>query len=433
MTRKISTTVVPYSKQYPQYLAPDAQIGQVAAYLSQVETQVDSHTLEIAIPVRMGQYIGDIGIESGDRLLIFMQAPKIGHLPPPLRVGDKILRFESSSGDISVHSHGKRELLIGKPDDARQLIPDVDLRYFVPHRYLDSIAHSTLMLRFDLELNNWVAMCMGTTGVMIDEADLHNEQFPLNQSQTLRFFAPDDPYHNYPLAEMLIRSERVQADSDWTQIQVGNELVTIRVGWEREKQLLNVSDNVRITQILNGLARYNRLMLNDHVQVFLLRLIAPEQALQILRRYPDGFLYAPIRETYSQTVLHLRDIQDASRVYSLYVGQDDEEKSIGFRLSQTATNPSLDLDLYAALLQRGHDPHLFDTNSPYQAWLLYRGDEHSWWLRLDEDACIPVYINNTRLTVNLHPLMAGDVLTFGPGLTNYYVRLVADMGENDTL
>ena len=427
MTRRISTTIVPYARQYTQFLAPDVEIGQLASYFSQTEANVDSYTLEIAIPVKLNKYVGDINIEAGDRLLVFLGQPTHGNLPPPLREGDKILRFRSQSGDISLHSQGRHQLVVGIPDREHQFIPDVDLRYFIPHHYLDFISPSVLNLQFDPASEQWVANRVGETKVRIHQLDLMNEQYPLQGKQLIQFYAKNDEAFNQVLGQLIIEVETVQSESDWAQIESGNEQTIIRMGLENAKQLLNVSDNIRITQIINGLARHNRLMLGDYIQAYIMRLIAPDQSLAVLQGYPNSFLYIPTIDTYAPNVLRLTDVHDKSRIYTLYVGQDDEDKSLGFHLGQE--NIPLDVDLSSAFMRQGHDPRLFDTDSPYQAQLLYRADENSWWIHLDADACMPVFLNNERLTLNPMPLKVDDVISLGPSINNYYVRLVVSVGD----
>lgn len=430
MTRRISTTIVPYSRQYTQFLDPTVEVGQVASYLSQTEANVESYTLEIGIPVKLNKYVGDIRIESGDRLLIFMRKPIFGNLPPPLREGDKILRFRSMSGDISLHSRGRHQLSVGIPDHDHQFMPDVDLRYFIPHHYLDFVSARVLDLEFDTDNRQWMASRVGDTRVRIHQLDLSSDPYPLQSHQTLEFYAPQDVHHQHKLGELAAEVEIVHSESDWAQLVPGQSQAIIRTGIENAKQLLNVSDNVRITQIINGLARYNRLMLGDYLQAYIMHLIAPDQSLDLLQRYPDSFLYAPMIDTYSPNVLRLTDVQDKARVYTLYVGQNDEDKSLGFHLGQAMGNIPLDVDLYPMFMQQGHDPRLFDTDSPYQAQLLYRADENNWWIHLDADACMPVFLNNERLTLNPLPLKADDVISLGPSINNYYVRLVVGVGDS---
>jgi len=428
MTRRISTTVVPYTRHYTQFLDADVEIGELATYLSQSSANVDSHTLELAIPVKLNKYVGDINIASGDRLLLFLNKPTVDNLPPPLHEGDKILRFETKSGDISLHSRGKHRITVGVPDDAQQFMPDVDLRYFVPHHYLAYISPHVLEFYFDLDTEQWMATRVGETQVRIQQLDIGQDDYPIQGRQTVQFFASHDTSHSQPIGEMLIRVETVHAQSEWTRIDAGNEQIPIRIGMENAKQLLNVSDNIRITQIINGLVRYNRLSLGDYIKAYVMRLVPPNQTLDILSHYPDGFLYAPMLNTYSPNVLRLTDVHDNSRIYTLYVGHDDEEKSLGFHLGRE--NIPLDVDLYPAFMRQGHDPRQFDTDSPYQAQLLYRADDNRWWIHLDADACLPVFLNNQRLTLDPLPIKPDDVISLGPSINNYYVRLVVGMRES---
>ena len=427
MTRRISTTIVPYAREFTQFFAPMVEIGQLATYLSQAETNVDRSTLEVAIPVKLNQAIGNMNIESGDRLLIFMGMPTIGNLPPPLQVGDKILRFRSESGDIALHSRGKHYLTVGIPSRDYQFMPDVDLRYFVPHRYLDFFSSRVMTIQLDPETDQWLVTRIGDTQIRIQQLSLTTEPYPLQGHHELRFYAGTDLNREHLLGQMNIDVETVGSETEWTQIELGNEEIGLRIGLEQGNQLLNVSDNIRITQIINGLARHNRLKLGDYVQVYLMRLIAPDQTLEILRHFPDSFLYAPSADTYSSNVLRLVDVHDETQIFTLYVGHNNEEKSLGFHLGQE--NIPLDIDLYPAFMRQGHDPRLFDTDSPYQAQLLYRAQENSWWIHLDADACMPVFLNNERLTLNPIPITVDDVISLGPSINNYYVRLLVSLGD----
>jgi hypothetical protein len=50
-----------------------------------------------------------------------------------------------------------------------------------------------------------------------------------------------------------------------------------------------------------------------------------------------------------------------------------------------------------------------------------------WYVRLAEDARISMFVNNVRTTSLPTRLLAGDVLTIGRSMTDYYVRLEVDM------
>lgn len=422
MTRRISTTIVPYTRQYMQSLAPSVTIGELADFLTQSTVTVDNHTLELAIPVRINKYIGDINIASGDRLLLCLNKPTLDDLPPPLRIGDKILRFETSLGDVSVTSRGKHRITVGVPDDTHQFMPDVDLRYFVPQHQLVHISPHVLELVFDVQARQWIASRVGDTRVRMQQLDLLHDGHLIQAKQTLQFFAPYDTNHAQVLGEIVLYEETIHEQSTGLRIDAGHQSVAIRVGLENAKQLLNVSNNIRITQIINGLARYNRLSIGDYIQAYVMRLVSPNQTVEMLNDYEGSFLYAPMRHHYSPNALKLTDVHDASRVYTLYVGHTDEEKSLGFHLGQAGI--PLDIDLSPAFMQQGHDPRQFDTDSPYQAQLLYSADENRWFIHLDADACMPVYLNNERLTLDPLPLNPDDVISLGTSINNYYVRLL---------
>jgi hypothetical protein len=87
----------------------------------------------------------------------------------------------------------------------------------------------------------------------------------------------------------------------------------------------------------------------------------------------------------------------------------------------------LDIDLYELFVAGEHAPHTHGIHSPFLLRLLYRAAEGMWWVRPAERAQLPIYLNTARLTSQAVPLTDGDLLTFGPSTTDYYIRLEANI------
>jgi hypothetical protein len=85
----------------------------------------------------------------------------------------------------------------------------------------------------------------------------------------------------------------------------------------------------------------------------------------------------------------------------------------------------LDVDLYDAV--NTHSPGRQALLPLRQGYIDYRAGENMWYVRLAEDARISMFVNNVRTTSLPTRLLAGDVLTIGRSMTDYYVRLEVDM------
>ena len=170
--------------------------------------------------------------------------------------------------------------------------------------------------------------------------------------------------------------------------------------------------------------------LTTGMQLYLMRLASPRLRLDALARTEFAFLYTALNLRHARNLLLLRNIHDRTQLYILSAGRDDDEKLIGCRPESGAHTVGLDVDLYDSIVGQGHDPRLFHTISPYYARILYLASDQSWWIRLEERAHIPLFINNTRITGSVPvQLTTGDVLSFGPSITHYYARLEVELAS----
>jgi hypothetical protein len=412
---RVPTALVPSSQHYQTRVSGQVTVGELARYMAHVDTQVEVNTLEIARPARPEQRIDDLDIQGGDRFLIFTHQARPAELPTPIRPGDKIVQF--TLGDTVISSREKKSLVVGRPEAA--FIPDVDLRHFIAPNLLELVSADCLRLYFDPSAQVWYAARSGETLIMLDEIPLEATPIALNDAQWVRFYRPGDAR---PIGEMLVTLETVQAAENLALLPPGDETASLRIGLEKESQTLKVSGSIRAAQIVSSVAQYNRLPITVHASLYIARLVSPQTPLDMLRLGQSGLLYAALKLRYDQTVLVLRDVNRPARTYTLMAGQD--ERQIGCRSAAENPLPDLDIDLYDAIIGQGDDPRPFQGMSPYYARILYRAEEQSWWIRLDERSQVPLFVNSTRATRSASlPLISGDVVSIGPSLSHPYARL----------
>ena len=405
-TVKLSTVMVYSGHNYTFHLSDRVMVGEIAQYLSQYEPHLSLTTLEVAHPVQRDQRLRDIDIQMGDRLISFMQPVKHVDLPTPINPGDKVLRF--SLGDFEIKSRGKKGILVGKPDETQQIIPDIDLGYFVAPESLEHVSRGCLWLSFDEYNRAWYASKLGQTRIMVDEFELGTDKLPLNDVQWLRFYrVTDDPKekNSRALGAFQLHVEEAKARDGILAFEPGNWRLNVHVGLESDGQTVRASESLRIEQVLEHLARYNGTGLPAEAQLYLARLISPEVKMHTLDLGYDAVLYASLNPRYGQNLLRLHDIHDREQIYVLSAGREDGEKIIGCRSQDDAVDPTLDVDFYDAIVGQGYVPETIDALSRQLGRIIYKTFEHTWWIRSDMHAQVPIFINNTR---NLRTLAMVD-------------------------
>jgi hypothetical protein len=412
---RIPAALVPSSQHYQTRISGQVTVGEVARYLSQQEGQVELSTLEIARPARPDQFMGELDIQGGDRLLIFTHAARQAELPTPSRPGDKIVQF--NLGDRVIHSRGKKSLMVGKPEAG--FIPDVDLRHCIAPGALEFISADCLRLYFDEAGQVWYAARSGNNRILLDELELEGYPVALNDAQWVRFYRPGQPQ---PIGEMRVTLETVQVGEAAPALPSGGDTAVMRIGLEKENQTLRVSENIRVRQIATSLARYDGLPATDDLALYIARLVPPQTPLAMLALGEGMALYAALKLRHARHMLLLRDIQQRDRAYTLMAGQGHQ--LIGCRAQAETAQPDLDVDLFEVITDQGYDPRPFQGMSPYYARITYRADDQSWWVWLDERSQVPLFVNQARASQSAAlPLGSGDVLSVGPSLSHPYARL----------
>lgn len=409
------------SFSYTLQLAGRMTAGEIAAYFSRYEPYVSATTLEIARPVLTAQRLQEVDFTGGDRLVLATQMPHQADLPRRLNPGDKILRFQR--GDFEITSHSKKALLLGRPDTAREAPPDIDLRHFIEPGMLEFISPGCVWLHYDEAGKTWYASRSGQTRVLVDEYELGANRIPLEGRRWLRFFPPAGTRDFPPermIGELTLLVEDVRSDDPDPSLESGGYRVRVMIGTERESQTLRASANLIMGQMITSLAGYYGVPLSAATRLFRLRPVPPDSSLQRLNLGPEVFLYAPRNLFVAHNLLILRDVYQRERIYALPVGQEDDEKLIGCRLKPDTPDTTLDVDLYDSILPQVNHAALFQSIPRYQGHIFYRAAESTWWFRLDDQAQMPVYVNNARVLYHSAARLAsGDVLSFiyGAGST----------------
>lgn len=410
--------------RYQVQLSHDTRIGQIAGYLTEHEAYIRTKTLEIAYPLEPEQRLSDVDVQPGDRLVIFTQAIRQSELPAPLRAGDKVIRM--ASGDFEMKAYGKQGVLIGRPDDTRQITPDIDLRYFIAPDKISFISRKCMRLDYDPQSRTWYVSRLGQTRLMFNEFELTEERIPLDAHQVIRFYrASDDPHEpgSERLGEVTLTIEAAQVQAGQSHFTVGDYDTPVCIGSEHNQHVVKASQAIQIEQITKQVLHYHQRAWTSATRAYLMRLLSPNSVLSDLPMKAGVFLYTGGNLNYGQNFLLLHDIHNRERVYTLSAGGEDEEKWVGCRI-QGKSDPTLDVDLYDALIIRGHDPSILKKISTRQGQIVYRAHENTWWLRAEERAKSPMFINNTRINSSYPTqLLSGDVLTLGPSITHYYARL----------
>lgn len=290
---KLSTVMTHSVHSYTFKLSERVTVREIAEYLSLYESHLTVSTLEVARPIKPDQRLQDIDIQAGDRLVIFTKPVKHMELPTPFNAGKKILKF--SLGAFEIDSRGKKGLLIGKSDESQQMIPDIDLRYFIAPEAMAFISRGCLWLNFDDSTDTWYASKLGQTRIMIDEFELGADKFPLNDEQWIRFYREtDNPRSDQALGGMKLTLEEVESGDDATPFEPGDRQLNVYVGSENENQVLRASASLHTGEVVTRLADYQKISLPPDLHLYMVRLVSPETPIHAINIDGDAFLYTAL-------------------------------------------------------------------------------------------------------------------------------------------
>lgn len=424
-TSRLSTVTVYSSRRYTLNLAGQTPVYQISQYLAQYEPYIDSSTLEIARQIQPELKLRDLDMQAGDRLVLFTHSPQQIDLPTSLKPGDKILTF--TKGDVMVRSSGKTGVLVGKIDTTGEVVPDIDLSRFVRPEAMEYISRGCIWFQQNQNNKLWYASKIGQTRIVIDEYELSTDKIPVDGKHHIKLYHPahdpQDP-NIRALAELELQVQVVGSQDDLNVFQGGDKRVSVIIGTERIRQVINISDNIPMGQLITSLTRYNKLPLSTDNRLYHMRLISPDVHVDELRLTQQTTLYSTRHLQQSHTKLVLRDIHNRKISFTVTAEDRHHHNVIGCREGIEQEDQTLDVDIRRIIRKRGFDPDRIPNLSRYLARLDYQPTDNSWWVRLHEDSLMAVYLNNIRLTpTSPVQVTSGDVLSFGADTQSYYARL----------
>lgn len=263
----------------------------VAAALSadEVGRAIRAHVLELATPLAMADRIGACGLMPGDRVGILVKEPRPGPFPTAVMTGGREVHI--TIGSTAIHSQGKPSLIAGVPDPASQVTPDIDLRLGALGSRVALLPDQCAAFIFDHRSGQWYLAPTGGARVLLDDYSIGHEPLPLSGQHSVRFFTPLDDVATQPaVAQLRVAVER-PADGETLRFASGPVEIHVRFGVEIGPYTLRASDNVRVGQLADGLARQAEIALEESAQVIRLRLAKPELTAGEL--LPGEALYAP--------------------------------------------------------------------------------------------------------------------------------------------
>lgn len=412
---RVPTTIITGSVRYEAGLQGGVTVGQLAHYLSALMPGLETSTLEWAQPIPAARRLHWFSWQPGDRLVIRTSPPRGGVFPTPVRPGDQIVQFAANG--FAVSSGGKRTLIVGKPDFAHNQLPDVDLRLFFSPQVLNYISRNCLNLTYDPREQTWFISRTGHTRIWLDDLAVNKTPVPLNATQRLRFYrATADPTANQPLGEIAVSIATNPGAANANTIQLGAEQVSLILGIEHESVLLQASASIQADQIIRRLLAYHQIQAQEPAEIYHLRLIRPEAPLDSLDWGDEAFLYAAQTQQDEASALHLVDVHDRARQYTIQTSQTDRAVQLGWRADGQPAQDNMDIDLLDAVVGAAMLP--FDV----MTLLRYRANEETWWVVPVEQSGAAVFINNTRLGRTPLRLTTGDVLSFGMSVSHYFAR-----------
>lgn len=394
----------------------DALVKNVHEHLvEQVQARLD--TLELARRIEPNQRLVDVGMQTGDRLLLFEQprASSPTALATPPQSGYRTLTVIAEEREVS--SGNKMELRLGRPDGS--VTPEIDMDYMVGNavaRYI--LPRNFARFWFDDSRGVWWMERTGKSGVILKvDGHANSKAVILRNGAQLSF---------HRLSDQLICQLRVQIDEPVRAVgqprtvrqRTPNDRIplTMIVGKENAAFTIRSSDTLSLEQVLNGIQGYKPSLSTARAELYLVRPLLLSRKVESMVLQANEFLYAGQDMTArTQSQITLKELSK-NRSFALMAELTDDVYLIG----KQGARRKLSVDLSPVVGA--------DRISPEQAELRYAQD--SWWIQLAAAARTAGFINTTRLSSDrAMPLTSGDVLSFGPTVEQFNIRLAVDISS----
>jgi hypothetical protein len=421
---RLGSVYVSASQQVQVAVAAHTTIGALAASMSQLDSTLSAHTLELAAPLPRRQRLGDLALANGDRLLLLANTPKQLPTPDLFNTTDTALRFFINGQQVPVG--GKSGYLVGASQRGSDVTPDIDLRQYVPSTLADFIAEGCVWLQYDGNQHQWFASRIGNTRVKLDEYELQGDKFPLAKSVTLRLFPQGATFIGTDrlLAEVNIRQEGDPRQISAPQVQAGDHRVRVVLGVEQSLGLVDASPNMGLQTVADALLKHANIAQPTPVQAFSLRLLSSQDTVGAALQERESFLYVARSVDYVRSALRLRGIGQTKAQYDLVGARSDERRTLGCRAHPTLPDNSLDIDLYDWLPPKEDAllPHIGRT----WATLEFVAENREWWLR-PSDVPMPLFVNERRVSAVPVRLLDDSLLSIGFEGSQWVLRFAVEI------
>lgn len=195
----------------------------------------------------------------------------------------------------------------------------------------------------------------------------------------------------------------------------GNATLDLRIGVEAQRHSLRASGHLPADEVAQRLLAHWRLSAEQGARLYLLRLLPPTAELAQLRSMGAEFVYTALSQRQLRRHVRLRDLDHAFS-YAFHAPHDGEFSVACQRPQQTIQT---DIDLSPSF----HDLAVFATLSPRLVRLSYQALGDQWSIRLDEQAHIPAFLDEQRLTsAQALPLRDGQRLSIGVSVERPFAR-----------
>jgi hypothetical protein len=403
---KFAVGVISSSQTHTVSFPGDATIRHLSDYLRR-QSNVRSGLIELAQPVTPDQRLISAGMRVGDRLLILTERlSEASPLPPVLDLAEYPY-LVLLSGDHEVSSGSKARLVLGRAEGS--FVPDIDMDYLVGKNKARYMSSRCAELWVDKQQHWWIKRLDDATRIRLDENEIKQDQrtVSLTTGSTLRFYRQADL-----ICELGVRVDTFRFGRASQAAPTGAPIdLPIVIGDETSSNLiLRASDEMTFSTLVRALSQTKQIPASDSPTLYLLHPIPAKTCLKDVQIESDNYLYAGSDKSEQvESLLYLKDLQ-TGHPFPVEAGLAGEIKLIGCR---GARRP-LAVDLSSL--------HNWERISREQAELVYRDD--TWWIQLPPAATTAVFVNTTRLTHDVHmPLNSGDVLSLGPSVDQYNIRL----------
>lgn len=407
---RLASVYISASQQVQLSLASNATIGALTASMTALDNTLNASTLELALPLARRQRLGNLALATGDRLLLMANTPKQVPLPARVNTYETQLRFTIDGQEVAVAS--KSGYLIGASQHGSDVLPDVDLRPFIPPTLADLIAEGCVWLQYDPYQRQWFASRIGNTRVLLDEYELQGDKFPLVRTTKLRLYPQGVTFMgaNRLLAEVAIRVEDNTGQGNRVNLPHGDLRTRLVLGVEQALGVFDASPDIELQTVADKLLAHAKIPQTSQIQVYALRLLSPQDTISTSDGERDSFFYLARSTAYVRSALRLRGMGQTKAQFELFGASISERRTMGCRTYPNLPEVALDIDLYDWMMPK--EDALLPHTGRIWASLEYVAEGAEWWLR-PADVPMPLFVNERHVGVSPVRLLDDSLISIG--------------------